>query len=96
LTKSGNTYKYTDSVVGLVAGLVGGSGHGNMFKKVSNSYVKKWISLNKRAILNGTKYYVKSFKKLLLSFVIKPIFKSFVAGLITNATIRKKVVKMFG
>ena len=83
-------------IVGLVAGFVGGHGNGKLFKKASNSYVKKWISCNRRAIVNGTKYYIKSFKNLLLSRVIKPIFKSFIFGLITDKSSRKVLDKLIG
>ena len=85
---------FIGAVVGLISGFVGGNGNGKLFKKASNQYVKKWLSRNRSLIVNGTKYYIKSFAKLLKQKVIKPVFKAFMAGMITNTILRKKFERL--
>ncbi len=81
-------------IVGLISGLVGGNGNGKLFKKASNQYVKKWLSRNRNLIIKGTKYYIKSFTKLLKQKVVKPVFMAFMAGMITNTVLRKKFERL--
>lgn len=45
---------FIGAIVGLICGLVGGSGNGKLFKKASNQYVKKWLTRNKSLIVKGT------------------------------------------
>ena len=86
---------FIGAIVGLISGLVGGSGNGKLFKKASNQYVKKWLSRNRNLIIKGTKYYIKSFSKLLKQKVVKPVFMAFMAGMITNTVLRKKFERLF-